>query len=51
MFVGGMIGWDRQLRNKPAGLRTHMLLTLPCLKARGFLDQPVDLLIDVATSE
>jgi len=25
MFVGGMIGWERQLRNKPAGLITHML--------------------------
>ncbi|MEG3955684.1 MgtC/SapB family protein [Microcoleus sp. herbarium2] len=23
MFVGPIIGWERQLRHKPAGLRTH----------------------------
>ena len=28
MFVGGIIGWERQLRNKPAGLRTHMLVSM-----------------------
>ncbi|MBE9165432.1 MULTISPECIES: MgtC/SapB family protein [Microcoleaceae] len=28
MFVGGMIGWERQLKNKPAGLRTHMLVSM-----------------------
>jgi putative Mg2+ transporter-C (MgtC) family protein len=24
-LVGGAIGWERQLRGRPAGLRTHML--------------------------
>ena len=28
MFVGGLIGWERQLRHKPAGLRTHMLVSM-----------------------
>jgi putative Mg2+ transporter-C (MgtC) family protein len=28
MFVGGMIGWERELKNKPAGLRTHMLVSM-----------------------
>ncbi|MEG3975507.1 MgtC/SapB family protein [Microcoleus sp. herbarium8] len=28
MFVGGIIGWERQLKNKPAGLRTHMLVSM-----------------------
>ena len=28
MFVGAIIGWERQLRNKPAGLRTHMLVSM-----------------------
>ncbi|MEG4496807.1 MgtC/SapB family protein [Microcoleus sp. F10-C6] len=28
MFVGGIIGWERQLRHKPAGLRTHMLVSM-----------------------
>lgn len=26
--VGGLIGWDRQRSDKPAGLRTHMLVAL-----------------------
>ncbi|HEY9828304.1 MAG TPA: MgtC/SapB family protein [Stenomitos sp.] len=26
--VGGLIGWNRQLNNKPAGLGTHMLVSL-----------------------
>ncbi len=26
--MGGMIGLERQLRHKPAGLRTHMLVSL-----------------------
>jgi putative Mg2+ transporter-C (MgtC) family protein len=25
---GGVIGWERQLRGRPAGLRTHMLVSL-----------------------
>lgn len=28
IFVGGIIGWNRQIRGKPAGLRTHMLVSL-----------------------
>ena len=28
MFVGPIIGWERQLRHKPAGLRTHMLVSM-----------------------
>ena len=28
LFVGGAIGIDRQLRHKPAGMRTHMLVSL-----------------------
>ncbi|BAY76324.1 MgtC/SapB transporter [Nostoc linckia NIES-25] len=27
-MIGGIIGWERQIRHKPAGLRTHMLVTL-----------------------
>lgn len=28
MLVGGVIGWNRQAEHKPAGLRTHMLVSL-----------------------
>jgi putative Mg2+ transporter-C (MgtC) family protein len=28
VIVGGAIGWERQLRGRPAGLRTHMLVSL-----------------------
>lgn len=28
LIVGALIGLERQLRNKPAGLRTHMLVSL-----------------------
>jgi putative Mg2+ transporter-C (MgtC) family protein len=28
LFAGGAIGWEREWRNKPAGLRTHMLVSL-----------------------
>ena len=27
MLVGAIIGWERQLKHKPAGLRTHMLVS------------------------
>jgi putative Mg2+ transporter-C (MgtC) family protein len=27
-LAGGVIGWERQLRGRPAGLRTHMLVSL-----------------------
>lgn len=26
--LGGLIGWDREVNNRPAGLRTHMLTAL-----------------------
>jgi putative Mg2+ transporter-C (MgtC) family protein len=28
VLVGGLLGWDRQRQDKPAGLRTHMLVAL-----------------------
>lgn len=28
LLVGGLIGWNRQSAGKPAGLRTHMLVSL-----------------------
>ena len=28
VFVGGIIGWNRQVTGKPAGLRTHMLVSM-----------------------
>ena len=28
LLIGGIIGLERELRDKPAGLRTHMLVTL-----------------------
>jgi putative Mg2+ transporter-C (MgtC) family protein len=33
VLVGGVIGWDRQRSDKPAGLRTHMLVALGFLGA------------------
>jgi putative Mg2+ transporter-C (MgtC) family protein len=28
LVAGALLGWDRERKNKPAGLRTHMLVTL-----------------------
>lgn len=28
IFAGALIGWERQLHHKPAGLRTHMIVSL-----------------------
>ena len=28
ILIGGVIGWERQLRGRPAGLRAHMLVSL-----------------------
>jgi len=28
LFLGGIIGFDREAKNRPAGLRTHMLVAL-----------------------
>jgi len=28
LFLGGAIGFDREVKNRPAGLRTHMLVAL-----------------------
>ncbi|MFB2938174.1 MgtC/SapB family protein [Aerosakkonemataceae cyanobacterium BLCC-F154] len=27
LLLGGIVGWERELRNKPAGFRTHMLVS------------------------
>ncbi len=28
MFIGGLIGWERESTHRPAGLRTHMLVSV-----------------------
>jgi putative Mg2+ transporter-C (MgtC) family protein len=28
VIIGGLIGWNRQIEGKPAGFRTHMLVSL-----------------------
>ena len=28
MLLGGLIGWERHIHNKPAGMRTHMMIAL-----------------------
>lgn len=28
MFIGGLIGWERESTHRPAGLRTHMLVAV-----------------------
>jgi putative Mg2+ transporter-C (MgtC) family protein len=28
LLVGAVVGWERQLRGRPAGLRTHMLVSV-----------------------
>lgn len=28
VLIGGLLGWDRERSNKPAGIRTHMLVSL-----------------------
>ena len=28
LVVGGLVGWERERKSKPAGLRTHMLVSL-----------------------
>ncbi len=42
VFLGGLIGWERESRNKPAGLRTHILIALAAclftLIAFGMID-------------
>lgn len=30
VLFGGVIGWERERRHRPAGLRTHVLVTLGC---------------------
>ena len=30
LLAGGVIGWNRQKAGKPAGLRTHMLVSMGC---------------------
>jgi putative Mg2+ transporter-C (MgtC) family protein len=38
VLIGGLIGWDRQRSDKPAGIRTHMLVSLgsACFTLLGF---------------
>ncbi len=43
--------FDQFVRWRPAEPIDNRILTLPGLKAQGFLDQPVDLLIDAAIKE
>jgi putative Mg2+ transporter-C (MgtC) family protein len=43
VVLGGMLGWDRERRDKPAGLRTHMLVSLG---SASFVGLTVDLQTD-----
>lgn len=45
---GAAIGWEREWRQKPAGLRTHMLVALG---AAGFVLVALRLASDAATAE
>ncbi|MEA5623384.1 MgtC/SapB family protein [Nostoc sp. UHCC 0251] len=47
LFIGAIIGLDREIRNKPAGLRTHMLVSfgsamfiLTIMQTGGLEDSP-----------
>jgi putative Mg2+ transporter-C (MgtC) family protein len=40
VVLGGVLGWDRERRDKPAGLRTHMLVSLG---SASFVGLTVDL--------
>lgn len=46
LLGGGVLGWERELRRKPAGLRTHMMVSLGAalmmLVALRFMDAMVD---------
>lgn len=36
--IGGSIGWDRQRRHKPAGLRTHAIVAMTAALVMAFAD-------------
>jgi putative Mg2+ transporter-C (MgtC) family protein len=40
VILGGIIGWEREVNNRPAGLRTHMLTSLA---AAGFAIMAMEL--------
>jgi putative Mg2+ transporter-C (MgtC) family protein len=40
VVLGGIIGWEREVKNRPAGLRTHMLIALA---AAGFSIMAIEL--------
>ena len=41
IFLGALIGWDREVKNRPAGLRTHMLV---CLASATFSIVAIELM-------
>ena len=44
IVLGGLIGWERHIHNKPAGMRTHMMIALAAcvftLVAFGMIETP-----------
>jgi putative Mg2+ transporter-C (MgtC) family protein len=53
-LVGAVIGWERQMRGRPAGLRTHMLVSLGsaiavAILSDGSLDSMSHVIQGVAT--
>ena len=38
MLLGGAIGFERELKNRPAGFRTHMLVSGACAMLVGLVD-------------
>ena len=38
MLLGGAIGFERELKNRPAGFRTHMLVAGACAMLVGLVD-------------
>lgn len=46
LILGGMIGWEREASRRPAGLRTHMLVSVA---AAGFIILGLDVLGDQAS--
>lgn len=41
VLLGAIIGWDREYKNRPAGLRTHMLV---CLASAAFAVVAIELM-------
>jgi putative Mg2+ transporter-C (MgtC) family protein len=38
-IAGGVVGWEREVRGRPAGLRTHMLVSLGAALVMSTLDE------------